>query len=70
MLDTRSENSYPDGVQAENGDVYVIYDHERCGARETLMAVFTEEDILEGRLVSPRGRLRQRVNQATGEKER
>lgn len=68
VLDTRNEISYPDGVQAENGDIYVIYDYERYGAREILMAVFTEEDILEGRLVSPRGRLRQRVNQATGEK--
>ncbi len=68
VLDTRSEISYPDGVQAENGDIYVIYDFERYGAREILMAVFTEEDILEGRLVSPRSRLRQRVNQATGEK--
>ena len=68
VLDTRNEISYPDGVQADNGDIYVIYDFERYGAREILMAVFTEEDILEGRLVSPRGRLRQRVNQATGER--
>ena len=70
VLDTRSEISYPDGVQADNGDIYIIYDRERCGAREILMAVFTEEDILEGRLVSLRGRLRQRVNQATGEREK
>ena len=70
VLDTRSEISYPDGVQADNGDIYIIYDRERCGAREILMAVFTEEDVLEGRLVSPRGRLRQLVNRATGEREK
>ena len=70
VLDTRNEISYPDGVQADNGDIYIIYDRERCGAREILMAVFTEEDILEGRLVSPRGRLRQLVNRATGEREK
>ena len=44
VLDTRNEISYPDGVQADNGDIYVIYDYERYGAREILMAVFTEED--------------------------
>ncbi len=70
VLDTRNEISYPDGVQADNGDIYIIYDRERCGAREILMAVFTEEDVLEGRLVSPRGRLRQLVNRATGEREK
>ena len=68
VLDARNEISYPDGVQADNGDIYIIYDRERCGAREILMAVFTEEDVLEGRLVSPRGRLRQLVNRATGER--
>ena len=68
VLDARNEISYPDGVQADNGDIYIIYDRERYGAREILMAVFTEEDVLEGRLVSPRGRLRQLVNRATGER--
>ena len=66
MLDTRNEVSYPDGVQAENGDIYIIYDFQRYKSREILLAVFREEDVLEGRLVSPNARLKQRINQATG----
>jgi len=69
VLDERMRVSYPDGIQAPDGSVYVIYDHERGGpnsAKEILMAVFTEEDILAGKLTSPKSRLRARINQATG----
>ena len=67
VLDARDCVSYPDGVQSENGDIYVIYDRDRYGAREILMAVFTEEDVLEGGLVRSHSRLRQLVSRATGE---
>ena len=69
MLDTRDEISYPDGAQAAGGDIYLIYDYSRYGRRQILMAVFSEEDILAGRLVSANGRLKQLVSQATGKKE-
>ena len=69
MLDTRDEISYPDGTQTAEGDIYLIYDYSRYDRRQILMAVFSEEDILAGRLVSANGRLKQLVSQATGKKE-
>jgi hypothetical protein len=65
LLDAREQVSYPDGVQAEDGRIYVIYDRERYGAREILLAVFTEDDILAG-TPDPAARLRVLVNAATG----
>ena len=68
LLDERKRVSYPDGVEAPDGTIYVIYDFNRGDRwaegndREILMAVFTEEDILAGRCVSPQARLRQIVN--------
>ncbi len=66
MLDARNEVSYPDGTEDENGNIYIIYDWQRYKAREILMAVFTEEDVLEGRLVSENSRLKALVNKASG----
>jgi predicted neuraminidase len=65
MLDERSGVSYPDGVQAQDGRIYVIYDHGRYAEKEILMAVFTEEDILARRCVSDAARLRVLVNKAS-----
>jgi hypothetical protein len=64
-LDARDGVSYPDGVEADDGTLYVIYDRERYAAREILMAVFTEADILAG-TPAPQTRLRVVVNTATG----
>lgn len=64
LLDDREQVSYPDGVQARDGTVYVIYDRERTRAREILMAVFREEDVRLGRAQSDRARLRLLVNKA------
>ncbi len=66
LLDERRNVSYPDGVQAANGLIYLIYDWERQRDKEILMAIFREEDVRQGNLVSLDGRLRVRVNQATG----
>ena len=49
MLDEREKVSYPDGVQAEDGTIYVIYDFERTGAKEILMARFTEDCVAQGK---------------------
>jgi len=65
VLDAR-ECSYPDGVQAPDGSIYIIYDHERKRAKQILMAVFTEEDILAGNPVSDVARMQVVVNQASG----
>lgn len=66
LLDERRNVSYPDGVQGTDGLLYVIYDFERTRDKEILMATFTEDDVLAGKLASPKGRLRVRVNQASG----
>lgn len=58
--------TYPDGTQAPDGTIYVIYDHGRRTDKEILLARFTEEDLLAGRPVSNRARLRLLVNKATG----
>ncbi len=66
MLDARDGVSYPDGVETEDGRIYLIYDRDRFGDREILLAEFTEEDVLQGAPVSPTARLRVCVNRATG----
>ena len=38
--------SYPD-VDFYDGRIYLTYDHERTGAKEILLAAFTEEDIMQ-----------------------
>jgi hypothetical protein len=64
LLDEREQVSYPDGVQARDGTIYIIYDRERTRAREILLAVSRQEDIRLGRAQSGRARLRLLVNKA------
>jgi len=66
LLDERA-TSYPDGAQAADGTIYIAYDHERTRAKEILLARFTEEDILAGRIVSEQSKLKLLINKATGE---
>ena len=66
MLDERVGVSYPDGIQAADGTIYLIYDFERTGARQILLARFTEEDVLRGGCASERAALRLEVNRARG----
>jgi predicted neuraminidase len=70
LLDER-ESSYPDGVHASDGTIYIIYDHQRYtlnrdgveGAGAVLMAVFDERDVRAGQPVTARVRLRTVVSQ-------
>lgn len=62
LLDERANVSYPDGIQAEDGRIYVIYDRERYDAKEILLAVFSEQDVVEGKVVSAKTRLKNMVN--------
>jgi len=48
MLDERSGVSYPDGQQKQDGTIHIIYDYSRTGAREILMATFTEDGVAAG----------------------
>ncbi len=62
VLDERNGVSYPDGIQVEDGRIYVIYDRNRFTDMQILMAVITEEDIMAGSLVNPSSRLKVLVN--------
>ena len=48
MLDQRASVSYPDAVQAPDGTIYAVHDRERYGAKEILLPVFTEADVMAG----------------------
>ena len=63
LLDARSYVSYPD-VSEREGYLYITYDRERgcfqkslkaayASAREILVSKITEEDIMQGKIVSP-----------------
>lgn len=49
LLDERSGVSYPDAVEAKDGTISVIYDRDRRGAGEILLAQFRESDVLAGK---------------------
>ncbi len=63
MLDERDDVTYPDGVQAKDGTIYLIYDHQRTPLGEVLMATFREEDVRAGKIVSTQGSLKQVIDQ-------
>ena len=45
LIDDRSEVSYPDGFQAPNGDIHILYDWNRHTDAEILHVKFTEADF-------------------------
>jgi len=53
--------TYPDGVQAPDGTIYVVYDHNRTPDGVVLMATFTEDDVRAGKPVSDKVSLRREV---------
>lgn len=63
LLDDR-KTSYPDGTQAADGSIYIIYDQERYtrGAQQILFARITEDDILAGHVVKPGSALGLKIN--------
>jgi predicted neuraminidase len=63
LLDERSGVSYPDAVETPDGTILAIYDRDRTGDGEILLARFKEADALAGRDVSGAVRLRQVVSQ-------
>ena len=62
LLDERDKVAYPDGVESEDGRIYLIYDHDRYGDKEIMLAVFREEDVAQGKIVSPDARLKQVIS--------
>ena len=55
LLDERPGVSYPDFVEGGDGFLYCIYDHDRCGRGEILLARFTAQDVLAGEFITPGG---------------
>ncbi len=62
MLDERDHVTYPDGVQAQDGTIYIVYDHNRTPDGEVLFATFTEEDVRAWKAVSDKVRLRAMID--------
>lgn len=48
MLDEREHVTYPDGVQAPDGTIYLTYDYSRTPEGVVLLAKFTEADVRAG----------------------
>jgi predicted neuraminidase len=68
LLDERNAVSYPDGFEAPDGLIHILYDWNRHTDAEILLAKFREEDILAGKIVSNGANLQMLANKATGPK--
>ena len=62
LLDRRNCVSYPDGQQGPDGNIFIIYDRQRIGTREILMATFSENDVIAGKPKSAMAALRMVVS--------
>lgn len=49
MIDERAGVTYPDGVQADDGTIYIIYDYHRTPEGVIHLATFREEDVRAGK---------------------
>ncbi len=58
VIDERKGISYPDGFQAPDGTIYISYDRNRATDGEILLAKFTEEDVLAGKIVDEKSKLK------------
>jgi hypothetical protein len=58
VIDEREKVTYPDGVQAKDGTIYIIYDYNRTPEGVVLMATFAEDDVRAAKPVTGRVRLR------------
>jgi predicted neuraminidase len=67
LLDERKGVSYPDVTLGNDGRIYVIYDRERYGAREILLASFTEEEVVKGKIDNEGSFLRRIVDKIPGD---
>jgi len=68
LLDERNAVSYPDGFEAPDGLIHILYDWNRHSDAEILLAKFREEDVLAGKIVSADAKLKMLANKATGPK--
>lgn len=61
LLDERRDVSYPD-AGLHGGAIHIVYDRERYGAKEILMARVTEDDIIAGSLTDKNSYLKRVIN--------
>jgi len=66
VLDEREGVSYPDGFEAPDGTIHIIYDRNRYSDAEILLARFREQDVTDGRFASDGSARKILVNRATG----
>ena len=65
LLDERNAVSYPDGFEAPDGLIHLLYDWNRHSDAEILLAKFREEDIFAGKVISADAKLQILANKAT-----
>ncbi|MBQ6893291.1 MAG: exo-alpha-sialidase [Clostridia bacterium] len=65
VIDERSSTTYPDAVEDDDGNIYIIYDHGRGVNGEILMAKITEADIIAGELITSSSSLKVLINNNT-----
>jgi len=59
VLDQRSNISYPDAIQTNDGNIHVVYDRERFSSKDILYCRFSEKDLLTS---NAKGIVRVKVN--------
>lgn len=50
LLDARENVSYPDADQTTDGNIHVVFDRERTGAKDILYCKFKEDDLISGNI--------------------
>ncbi len=65
VIDHRTGVSYPDGVEAPDGTIFLVYDFDRKGEKEILLTHFRESDVAAETEASLQTR-RRTINKATG----
>ena len=66
LLDEREGVSYPDGCQDKDGNIFIVYDHERFRNGDILFAKFREEDIIAEKSISSVASLKNLINNTGG----
>lgn len=66
-LDERDDLTYPDGVQAPDGLIYIVYDRNRTPDGIIQLAVFAEDDVRAGKPISDKVRLKQEIDRLPAE---
>ena len=66
LLDERVGVSYPDGVQAEDGTIYIVHDYDRAGEGVIYMVTFREQDVRAGKPVTDAVRLGVEISRLRG----